>query len=210
MTTTQVTAQSAPRDTEGLSKLGRFNLRILAQEIGMFDSEANKGAFMSLNSEGQVKAVQAKLAELDGATASTPARTPSNKGAKGGAKAAANGAAAATPAASQAAPAAGAAPAGAASAQLLAKLDAMASAVEGLREEVSNLAGQLAQTQSMTAANNRFVTVAIGLSLKLAEQVLEAGAEQVLGAVIDDMPMVEQALSSLPGAEEGDEDQGNG
>ena len=218
MTTTQMSVDNAPRDLESLKKVGRFNLRILAQEAGAFATEESKSAFMAASSDDQAQTVCTLLQERDkaskgGAAGGQPVRQPSNKGSKKNA-AAANGAAG--PATTTTAGPAASAPAGDGALKMLAAIQELSAQNQGLREQVAELTSHVKQLQRISSGTNRFVTLAIGLNLKLAEQVLQASPEQVLGVVIEDLPVVENALMSFApasdeddGEDEEEEDEGN-
>lgn len=211
MTTTQLSIETAPRDLEALAKQGRFNLRMLAEELGVFGTEASKQSFMGMSSEQQAENLLKLLQERDkpagkggggGAAAGAGKRTPTTAKADAAKNGKATGGAA-----TGAGGGTQAAPAGENAGKLLEKLDAILKAQEELATRVDELTGAVEQLQSVGAGTNRFVTVAIGLSLKLAEQVLNAGPSQVLKAVMDDMPEVEAALAELAPAEDADEEE---
>lgn len=110
-----ITPATAPRTAEALSKIGRFQIRTLAEALGLFgtpeapDAEARQ-AFMKMETTQQTTEVLAALAEFDkenGApTTAAPAAATTSRF---GNKAAANGAAgpATAPAAAAEAPKAG-------------------------------------------------------------------------------------------------------
>lgn len=210
MTTTQSSIETAPRDLEALKKMGRYNLRVLAEGLGVFATEEAKQSFMSGNNEAQAATVHALITELDrkkngaGAAASSEAvvRQPSNKGSKK--KEPANAVAATTTAATTGA----SAPAGEGAAKLLAAINELNANYRAMSEKIESLESTVTQLQGISSGTNRFVTVAIGLSLKLVEEVLQAPGEQVLATVLDDLPMVENALLSLrqQTEEEGDDE----
>lgn len=177
-----ITIKDAPRDVAELAKLGRFQLRMLATLLKMFDgddSEEQKGAFMKLATPEMASAVATVLEKLDGGGTKS-GRQPSNKGKKG---------AAATAPASEDKPA---------------KSDRTpvtsgTSSGDGGKAmaAITALARELKTAQEIGAATNRFVMIAIGILLKLAEQTLDASAEDVLGMVEEDSSSVEKILGKL-------------
>jgi hypothetical protein len=88
MTTTPASIETAPTDVAELALIGRFNVRMLAQKLGIFDSadEAARTAFLAQNFEVQCQQVSDALIEARGgkkakkgaAAAAAPARTPVN------------------------------------------------------------------------------------------------------------------------------------
>lgn len=73
-----LTIQNAPRDPKPMLDAGRFQIRRLANEIGLFGDEAAKEAFMQLTPEGQAEAVCMKLKEID-TTGVMPASQPASQ-----------------------------------------------------------------------------------------------------------------------------------
>lgn len=205
MTTTQITVDTAPRDLEGLKKIGRFNLRLVAQQLGIFATEAAKTAFMQQSNDAQAETVK-KLLDAHFATKGTgtakPAATGRNPSTKNAGKAAA---AASEPAADDntgAATGGKGVGGGENAAKILAAIQGLREECAGFRESIDNLTATISQLQGISAGTNRFVAMAIGLSGKLAEQTLGASLETVLEAVVEDMPAVEAAMRTMPGAEE--------
>lgn len=90
MTTTPASIDTAPTDVTELAALGRFNVRMLAQKLGIFDStdEAARTAFLAQDFTVQCQQVSDTLIEARGgkkpkkgaaaAAAAAPARTPVN------------------------------------------------------------------------------------------------------------------------------------
>lgn len=219
MTATQISIDTAPRDLEGLKKVGRFNLRVLAQALGVFSTEAGKAAYMQLDNDAQATAIKKLLDEHFGGskggagkTAGTPSgRTPATKGGAGKTTGASKTSGETTGTTSSGT--GGGAPSGEGAAKILAALQANTEEVAGLRASIDNLAAAIEQLQGVSAGTNRFVALSIGLSGKLAEETLGAPLSQVLEAVMDDMPAVEAAMASMAEgdapADEGESDAGN-
>jgi hypothetical protein len=220
MTATQISVSTAPREIEGLKKAGRFNLRVLAQELGLFENEAAKTAFMSASNDQQAETVLKYLLEKDGGPKTSgkggggaaSGRAPSTKNAGKGA--ATNGKATGEPAAGSGGggtQATGGAAVGAGAEKILQKLQELIEKVDGFQGEIENLNNAVTQLQGISAGTNRFVALSIGLSGQLAQQVLGAGLEQILDVTLEDMPAVEAAMKRMAPVEEADEaeDEGN-
>jgi hypothetical protein len=78
-TVSSVTIQTAPRDTEQLSQIGRFQLRRLAEQLGMLADDTARQAFMGGSNTLMAEALVVKLKEYDkgnNGTAAAPARAP--------------------------------------------------------------------------------------------------------------------------------------
>lgn len=216
MTATAISTESAPRDLEALTKLGRFNLRNLGEACGAYSSNngEEKQAFLKLDNEAQAQAIFARLLEIDkakkgGATAApskSVVRTPVTGGkAAGGGKAQAE--AAATGGAS------GESAGGNASA-VIAMLTEIRDNQKALSDKYDSLSGEISALQGHIAGTNKIGCVAVSLALQLSEQVLQAPADDVLKAAIDQLESVEATLTQLVGgsADEngsGGDDKGN-
>lgn len=62
MTVTQLTVEHAKTlSKDDLPRLGRFNLRMLGQDLGLIDTEANKTAFLCSSSADMAELVYAKM-----------------------------------------------------------------------------------------------------------------------------------------------------
>lgn len=182
--------ETAPRDPAELKKAGRFMLRQLAEKLGIFTDEESKGKFMAGTNDDQAEACVLKLKALDanGGKASAPAastpaasvpkRTPSN-----GKR---------TQAAAAEAPAA--APGDNAITQLLGVISELKEQIGGLSEQVEGLASQLDDAQTAVKGTNRLLVISMALNLTLAEQVLGAGRNEVIKAVMDDQDDVLKLL----------------
>ena len=208
MTATQLSPETAPRDLEALKQVGRFNLRALATQLKHFEgNEANKQAFMNATNDQQAETIFKLLQELDGGGKAKPAsRTPSTKNA-GAAKPNGTSAAAKTPPSEPAGNTGGSVGGGAE--KILAAISSLNAKYDGIKESLDNLSAIVGQLQGVSAGTNRFVALSIGLSMKLAEETLGAGPEQILETVLEDMPMVEAAMRKMaPASEEGDEEGG--
>ena len=64
-TVSKVTPQSAPRDPEGLMKLGIFQLRLLIESMGHLQNEQEKMAFAKMATPQKVELAQQLLAQWD-------------------------------------------------------------------------------------------------------------------------------------------------
>jgi hypothetical protein len=191
-----VNVQTAPRDVESLSKLGRFNLRKLAEELNIFSDEKGQGEFSSGSNQEQAQAIAAALAEADGGGApaeasSQPIRTPSSKGK--------------TAAKRQASSAATKAPAGGAEG-LLAAINKQTAMLEEVKEAIEALTEEVAESNVRISGNNRLVSIACSACLTLAEEVCQAPKAEVLKASIEDTTTLEALMEEL---ETGEEEEGN-
>lgn len=215
MTSTQISVETAPRDLEELKKVGRYNLRVLAQAIGLFETEANKTSFMQASNDQQAETILKLLLEKDGvgkgaskgAGGAATGRAPSTKNA--GKAAAGAGKAAGAPAAGTGGGGEGGegANVGAGAAAILAAIKDLKATYEGIKESIDNLAERVWLLESINKSTNRFVALSIGLSGKLAEQTLSASLDQILEVVLEDMPMVESAMQKVAPVEEEEADE---
>lgn len=83
MSTTQVTVATAPETAAELRKLGRFNVRLLAEQLGVLAEESDKEAFMTKNLDEQVDMLLPLILESHGKKPGKPARQPVPAGKKG-------------------------------------------------------------------------------------------------------------------------------
>ena len=221
MTSTQITPETAPRDLAGLKNQGRFNLRILAQQLGALEQEASKTAFMQQSSDEQAATVLRLLQERDGTAGKTSKgagggspRQPSTKGAAGKTSTPAGGGKAqgeATQGSGGGGTANGAGTAlGAGAEKLLAAINTLSTKVDAFHGVLEGLQTQVSQLQGISAGTNRFVALSIGLAGKLAEQTLGASLEQILDIVLEDMPAVEAAMQKMAPADEEEESEDAG
>jgi hypothetical protein len=75
------TIETAPRNESELGKLGRYELRTMAQNLGLMNSEEAKGAFMQLQNPEMAKQILPALLQYDkakggAAPAAKPPQTP--------------------------------------------------------------------------------------------------------------------------------------
>lgn len=186
-TVSKASPASAPRDKEGLVRLGRFQLRALANELGLLTSEESKNAFMAMSVDEQAGAVldALKLQDKGGggsapaaaAPAEKPKRTPVSASAmKESAPAASDG--------------------GAGNGVVLEGIKNILEDVKLLHDKIDVLNERAEKAEAVAA-------VAINLSLMLAEQVLGGGRPEVLGMAIEDLADTVKALSSVGKAKKG-------
>jgi hypothetical protein len=186
-----VNVQTAPRDVESLSKLGRFNLRKLAEELNIFSDEKGQGEFSSGSNQEQAQAIAAALAQMDGGgaeAASQPVRTPSSTGKTKRQAAAAK------------------APVGGAEG-LLAAINKQTAMLEEVKEAIEALTEEVAESNVRISGNNRLVSIACSACLTLAEEVCQAPKAEVLKASIEDTATLEALMEELSPEEE--EEEGN-
>lgn len=198
-----ITIQNAPRDVDSLAKVGRFNLRSLADQIvkagiPIYADDKSKGEFSAGSNAEQAQVLAAALQQLDGGGAPAPTngkpiRTPSSKGRKSKSSAAA------------AAPAP-AAPSGGAEA-LLAAVNKQAENISELKEAVEAISEQVTELELLVKGGNRLVAIATACSLTLAEEVCQAPKEDVLRSAVEDTSTLETLMGELNIDEE--EEEGN-
>ena len=207
MTTTKTSIATAPRDLEALKKQGRFNLRCLAEELGVFSHEQSKSSFMSMANDAQAENIFKLLKDVDkrngggggdaGGAEEQPVRQPSTK---------TTSKKNTTPAATST----GASPAsdakiGDGAAKILSAIQEQTAAIQEVGALLKELTQAVQVIDAGTERNIRFTTMAVGLSLKLAEESLNAGADAIIPAVIDDLPIVEKHLAAVAGIAEEDD-----
>lgn len=213
MSQSALTTQNAPRDPEELSKVGRFNLRYLAEQIGIFTDEASKGRFMNGSNKEMAQAIAMHLQAIDqgnGAamvvqapmavpTVAQPVqRSPSNDAAR-------------TPVAQEPVRTAAAVP-GPTEMLLIQlgkildkvtevdnRIDEYVNAVQELSDKVEDLTGVL-------KGNSRLASLQTSLTLMLAEQVLQAPRKDVLGAAFNDRETTATLVADLKKLDEDEEE----
>jgi hypothetical protein len=204
-----VTVETAPRDLEGLSVLGRFNLRNLADKLGGFPTEEAKVAFMAGTNDAQAQTVAVLLKKYDEAsgkggkaaatTEKQPPRTPVNGKAKATDKAEAAPADAVTPMVG--------------AAQLLEAMNRLNATMETFNERLESLEVNTNELAAIARGGNRLRMIGLNLNLMLAEEVLKAPRDEVLKAAVDDVGGVIKLIESLDpsltanGAEEEEEEE---
>lgn len=193
-----MTLATAPRDLEGLAKIGRFNARVLAQEGGLFGNEETKAAFMQLSNEEQAAELLKMFQRLDKkstgkpAAATTPARTPANGAPKTGKKPTADteDPAAAAPRT----PATGAPIAGEASAKLLKSIQNLEASYAGIAATLENLSQQSALQQNTIERSNHLQLLTMSVLLQIAEESMNAPQAQILQAAFDDVARLKRDI----------------
>lgn len=204
MTQTAVTYADAPRDLDGIVKLGRFTLRLLGEEIPVYTNGDEKQAFLKMDTNAQAAAVLKAIQERDkrekggggSKTTSKPAvtRTPSNKGAaKENVEAPATGNVQGGDV-------------GGNTAALFALLKEIKDGQTALEEKVDALMNSTDTIQGQIAGNNKLVSVGVSLALQMSEQVLNTAADSVLTMAIEQLPGIEDQLNEIVGG--GDENEG--
>ena len=222
MTTVKINLENAPNDYESMLKLGRFNLRLLAQELGVFATEKDKAAFMQLKNEEQatelLNLVQAKRG---GGKKPAAARQPATG--KTGAAAARKPATAAAsePAETEARtpvndPAAARSPATAAVAAGASKtmelLKTISERCEGMSGLAENVEGSLGGMQSSIEALSVAVMFNSALTLLSLEQAAagQMSREEIVSMALEEIPGIKTILeANTPGSEEEELEQGN-
>lgn len=204
MTATAISVESAPRDLEALTKLGRFNLRNLGEACGAYDinNGNEKQAFLKLDNDAQAQAILTRLIGLDkgkagGGASKAVVRTPVTGG-KASGKAASAGAPTGGP---------GEAAVGNAGA-VLTLLSEIRDSQKALESKYDTLSAEIGALQGHIAGTNKLVSVSVSLALQLSEQVLNAPADDVLKGAIEQLSTVEPQLLQLVGASE-EEGSGN-
>lgn len=212
MTAASITVETAPRDLAELSKLGRYNQRLLAEQLGMISTADEKAAFLSLSQDKMAEELLSKLQEKDGG-GKKPAKAAVSRTPVTG-KAAATTKAPATrtpnpPAEPNDAATNDAATNAAAVLDMLEEINTnqttLLDALESLRTEIRTV-------QTATAGSNRLTMLSISLGMFLAEEVMKAPGAQVLASAYEQLSEIEPLVKELIGEELGGEDneEGNG
>jgi hypothetical protein len=208
-----LTPETAPRDKNTLLKEGVFQLRLLAEKLGVFEDPALTESWHQLTKEKRVDELLRLLQAHDGkggakpaadavSTATVPAVNPE---ALAAAQAAASTAPAATP--KRTPPAAKANGASNTNGQgspdlsdVTAKLSELQTAVAGIKAsvEVSQqpLAASVAALQATVAAQQDVILQLLVINLMIAEQTLGAGRSELIDAAVADMPGLASSLRS--------------
>ncbi len=209
MTTQQITPENAPRDAEQLSKIGRFHMRTLADQLGVFATNEGKTAFMALSPEGMGQELLRLLTEVDkakGKASAAGVRNPVTSKSKGQSAAAGkSGGESATATAGGGTQAAGAAVPG--SEKLLALISAQGEAIKELGAQLAALKESVDSASDAIAGSNRLAQLGIVVSLTIAEEFLKAPREQVLETASDDMASLEAQLQQAWGTGGGEEEE---
>lgn len=186
-TVSKASPASAPRDKEGLVRLGRFQLRALANELGLLTSEESKNAFMAMSVDEQAGAVldALKLQDKGGGGSAPAAAAPAEKPKRTPVSASAM---------KESAPAAS--DSGAGNGVVLEGIKNVLEDVKLLHDKIDVLNERAEKAEAVAA-------VAINLSLMLAEQVLGGGRPEVLGMAIEDLADTVKALSGVGKAKKG-------
>lgn len=205
MSQSAVSVTDAPRDLDKLKALGRFNLRRLAEELGVFSTEAAKGAFMNGTNEQMGQAVYEALMKLDGesgkaAPAAAGKRTPVTNGKTSKPKETET---------TTAAPAASSAPAAGVQ-ELLAAISGLKESVDSLSERLENLEAGQENANALVSGTNRLLVTGLVLNLMLAEEVLKGGRKDIIEAAVADSEGLIESLRELDPnlvPEEGEEEE---
>lgn len=161
----KLTKENAPRNHTELAKIGRFQLRQLADELGLFTSEDVKMAYQVLDTKDQAQQVLDALNALDkGGGGAPPADAPTTKTKR-------------QPKTSEDAPPAGG---GGGSdprvGQVLEVLEAQGKVLTNISVQLEGLRALVATSASLT--------------LLVGEQALGAGRQEILAAALDDIGVV--------------------
>lgn len=197
MTAVKLSLENAPTTLEEMLKIGRFNYRLFAQEVGLFNSEAEKASFMQLSNDKQAEALLAAVLRLKSGGKGKPAaaagtRTPST-GKPAGRKPATESAAATQqppiedPAAARA-PATAAAAAGAAGTVKL--MQTIAKTCEGIESAIGDT------NQSVVGLQDALEGINLALWFNTALTVLQI--EHTLAGQMSREEIIEMALGEIP------------
>lgn len=223
MTAVKLNLENAPTTMEEMLKIGRFNGRLLAQEIGMFTSEAEKASFMQLPNEKQAEALLAAVLKLkSGGKGAKPAaagtRTPSTgKPAAAGARkpATTETAPAVTqqaedPAAARA-PATAAAAAGAANTVKL--MQTIAKTCEGIETAIGDTNNSMVGLQEALEGINLALWFNTALTVLQIEHTLsgQMSREEIIEMALGEIPNLKDSIgvNQPPASEEEYPDEGN-
>jgi len=221
MTTVKINLENAPNDYDGMLKLGRFNLRLLAQELGVFATEKDKAAFMQLKNEEQATELLSLVQSKRGG-GKKPAASRQPATGKAGAATARKPAAAAEPEETEARtpvtdPAAARSPATAAVAAGASKtmelLKTISERCEGMSGLAENVEGSLGGMQSSIEALSVAVMFNSALTLLSLEQAAagQMSREEIVSMALEEIPGIKTILeANTPGGEDEEVlDQGN-
>lgn len=198
MTTAASTATNAPRDLESLQRLGRYQLRKLAQDIGMCGTTEETTSLMSYSNQEVAAKIFEQLQELDGGAKASDkkdevVRHPVTRGRPSAAsKAAAAAAAAAAEGGADAAPS-GSGP----STDLSARLDRLLATAEANARKLEELFDSIDNLTQVSSGNTRLTAVAINMSLILAEQSLGVGGDATIGVLQEAVDRLEEFEPTL-------------
>jgi hypothetical protein len=222
MTSAKLSLETAPTTLEEMLKIGRFNFRLLAQELGLFADDTAKASFMQLSNEGQAKALLDAATKLRGGGKGKPAaaagagatqRTPAT-GKTGGRKPATETAASTTqaqvedPAAARA-PATAAAAAGAANTVKL--MQTIAKTCEGIEGAISGTNQSVVELQSTLESMNLALWFNTALTLLQIEHTLagEVSRDDIIEMALSEIPNLKNVIGTNQPTDEGDYPEGN-
>lgn len=189
---------AAQLSVEELTARGRFNLRGLAEGLGIMSDEERKSAFMSGTNEEMAKMIRAALDERagggKGAKKGSVTRQPSNK----------KSAAAATAAVDDEdeAPSTPSGKKGGTD-----DLSKILAAIQANTKTLNSVLAQLKSVAAISSGTNRFSVVQFGLLAQLAEQSLQADTDSILEEIGSRMEEYEGHLANLAGAKTEDEEE---
>jgi hypothetical protein len=219
MTAVKICLETAPDNYEDMLKLGRFNLRLLAQELGVFASEKNKASFMQLKNEDQATELVSLVQQARGGGGKKPAARQPATGKTGATKkpgAAATSAPAeettrapvTDPAASRA-PATAAAAAGASKSLELLKV--ISERCEGMIGLAGNVEGALSGLQSSIESLSAAVMFNSSLTLLSLEQAAagQMSREDIISMALEEIPGIKTILEANAPADEEYTEEGN-
>lgn len=212
MTAVKISLDAAPTTMEEMLKMGRFNYRILAQELGMFNSEAEKAAFMQMASDKQAEALLAEVIRAKGgkgaaaAAAAPTGRTPSTGKGKKPAEAPAPEEAPINDPAAARAPVTAAAAAG--TANLVKQLGAIVASVEGIQEAVQGGNQSIITLQETLEGIRATMIFNTALSLLQIEHLLagQMSRDDIVGMALSEIPAIRDMLGGITGESSPEED----
>lgn len=220
MTAVKISLETAPDNYEDMLKLGRFNLRLLAQALGVFSTEQKKSAFMQSKNEEQATELLA-LVQAQRGGGKKPARQPATSKA-GTTRKPSNAAAAAEtsepaedtrapvndPAASRA-PATAAVAAG--TSKSLELLKTVAERCEGMISHTGNVESALAGLQSSIESLSAAVMFNSALTLMSIEQATagQMSREDIVSMALEEIPGIKAVLEANAPTDEEYTEEGN-
>jgi len=177
MSLAKMTIENAPRDVDGMMEKGRFQRRELAKQLGLTGSDEASAAFLGLDDKEQSKQLVEALKAADkqggGGSSSDKEAAPPKRTPR-------------TTESEKKSDGGGAVGDGA----------AILAAIEKLTEKVDDAIDRLERLETLGGAG-------LTLNLMLAEEIMKAPRNDVLGAALDDVKGVLEALSGGKGKKKG-------
>lgn len=219
------------KSKEDIAKLGRYNLRVFAGQLKLWSNEEEKLAFGTLDNNQQAEEIHRAFTKTKGgakeATRAPATRTPATRGRKPAAPPPEEEENSPEDEEAPVAPAATRAPATRAQAGTTAAGDGAINLVKAVKENTAQLAAlttvikenneSLSRLAEICASANIAAHFAAVVGIKIAEETMGVGTQQVLGLLEEDsaqlvleIQKLSDKMGGMPDDEEEDPDEGNG